>query len=587
MSRKWKRWAWCLTSVVILLFVCAIAGSVFVNRINADARQFAQTGRAAIELLNTYKTALKAFDLKALMASYDTSYANDSDGFWTQVLQSERDGVRTYAWLLEGRRPFQKSDQAEQLSRYLASLTSIQESHFKLARVEEISNPQQPVILSVLWVVGINTSGEPFETQAHFRMRLIQTEDGFKIRKQELRHATTVIGNRQGFVDITESAGIGFVAQRNPRWATPEWKPEKFAIIKYGQGGVSAADYDQDGWYDVFFADGVQSRLYRNRGNGTFTDATTASGLPDKLGEISVALFADFDNDGDQELFLGSSTNSNRLFRNNGNGTFTDVSRDAGLGGHLVTVANAADYNNDGKLDLYIGRYLDPRTQLPTTLFYTRNGAGNSLLRNNGNLRFTDVTAEAGVREGGLTLGVAWGDYDDDGDQDLYVANDFGRNALLQNNGNETFSDVSAATGTLDFGFGMSAAFGDIDNDGDLDIYTSNVHSGQRWYGQATTLFQYLLTSLWQGTILEDFSLYKEIYGLVGTNWKAFGDVMVKGNSLLLNDGRGRFADASEQSGTNPFGWYWGSAMFDYDNDGRQDIYAVNGWITAKSTDDL
>jgi FG-GAP-like repeat len=209
------------------------------------------------------------------------------------------------------------------------------------------------------------------------------------------------------------------------------------------------------------------------------------------------------------------------------------------------------------------------------------------LLHNDGNLRFSDVTAKAGVREGGLTLGVAWGDYDEDGAPDLYVVNDFGRNTLFHNNGNGTFSDVSMATNTIDPGYGMSSTFGDVDNDGDLDIYVSNVHSGQRWYGQAVTFHQYLLTSVKQGTIFEDFPLYNEIRQISGNDWNAFGQRVIKGNSLLLNDGKGHFTDVAEEARANPFGWYWTSAMFDYDNDGRQDLYAVNGWISGKKKDDL
>jgi hypothetical protein len=242
--------------------------------------------------------------------------------------------------------------------------------------------------------------------------------------------------------------------------------------------------------------------------------------------------------------------------------------------------------DGDGLLDLYLGRYLDPRTNLPTTLFYTRNSEGNSLLRNLGDLHFEDVTEAAGVREGGLTLGVAFADYDKDGDQDLYVANDFGRNTLFANRGDGTFDDVSEATGTLDFGYGMSAEWGDVDNDLDLDLYVSNVHSGQRWYGQAATLYQYLLTSLRQGTIQEDFDLYQEIYGFAGDDWRDYGDGMVKGNSLMLNGGE-TFEEVSEKANSNPFGWYWGSTFLDFDHDGRLDIYAANGWITAHSHDDL
>jgi hypothetical protein len=361
---------------------------------------------------------------------------------------------------------------------------------------------------------------------------------------------------------------------------------------------VSAVDYDNDGWYDVFFADGAQPRLYRNHGDGTFYDATAEAGLPDNMTGINVGIFADFDNDGYKDVYFGCFTDRSRLFKSvaidsqqPSRRKFVEVTDTAGIekkgDGDFVVVAAAADYDNDGDLDLYTGRYLDPRRHLPTTLFYTRNGEGNRLFRNEGNFHFTDVTKQAGINETGLTLGVSWGDYDNDNDLDMYIANDFGRDALLRNNGDGTFSDVSKETNAFDPGYGMSSTWGDVDNDGDLDIYVSDVHSGQRWYGQAATLHKYLVTSVRQGTIFEDFPVYKEIYDHVGADWSTYGDKTVKGNALYLNDGKGKFTDVSESANTNPFGWYWGSTMFDYDNDGRQDIYAVNGWITSKSTEDL
>jgi hypothetical protein len=442
-------------------------------------------------------------------------------------------------------------------------------------------------------------------------MSLHADNGSWKIHRQELIRGATITGDRSGFTELwgrssfyakepdgaNSSAGINFVSRFNPNFFTPAWKPNKFEIIKYGPAGVSAVDYDNDGWYDVFFGDGAQPRLFRNLGDGSFVDATAEAGLPENMTGVNVGIFADFDNDGYKDAYFGCFTDRSRVFKNvpadpkqPSRRKFVEVT-DSGIikhgDGDFVVVASVADYDNDGDLDIYTGRYLDPRKHLPTTLFYTRNGEGNRLYRNDGNFHFTDVTKEAGINETGLTLGVAWADYDNDNDVDIYIANDFGRDALLRNNGNGTFTDVSKEANAFDPGYGMSSTWGDIDNDGDLDIYVSDVHSGQRWYGQAATLHKYLVTSVRQRTIVEDFPVYKEIYEHVGADWSTYGDRTVKGNALYLNDGKGSFTDVSEATNTNPFGWFWGSTMFDYDNDGYQDIYASNGWITSKSTQDL
>jgi FG-GAP-like repeat len=592
MTKKRKRR---LVYLAVFLFLTATAGlwaKLEIDHIDAEAEKFAATGQAAIALLGEYQAGMGRLDVGQVLACYDPAYANEREGYWQERLRSDRDGVRVYDWYLDGARPFTRDDVAGQLAHYFAGKRSVEESKFKLNAVEAIPRRGEAVVRAILWLRGTTTAGHAFECHSLFRLWLRTVDGAWKIHKQELVHGETVTGDRTGFTDVTASAGITFRARHNPLWQTPEWQPKMFGIIKYGSAGVTAVDFDNDGWYDIFFCDGQHPRLYRNNGDGTFTDATAQVGLPDEVCGCNVAIFADFNNDGYKDLFIGVGTGPNRLYRNDGPDKdgrfhFTDLTEGAGLGGHWVTVAAAADYDNDGKIDLYLGRYLDPRRNLPTTLFYTRNGEGNTLLKNEGNFRFRDVTAEAGVREGGLTLGVAWGDFDNDGYQDLFVANDFGRNALLRNNGDGTFTDVSKETGALDFGFSMSATFGDVNNDGHLDIYASKVHSGQRWYGQAPTMHKYLLTSYRQGTLSEDLSLYRELYGLVGAEWHVFGDRTVRGNSLLLNDGHGRFRDVAEETRSNPFGWYWGAAVFDYDNDGLQDIYAVNGWITGRTDEDL
>lgn len=607
MRRRGRRARW----LVPLALAAALVGwgAFQVRRVQERAEELATTGTAAIKLLNELGAGLKSHDPERIRWCYADTYHHPSQGSWRQELVSERDGVRVFEWHEVDPRPFDKAAVNAQMDGLLEGVDSFELAKLKLARVEEIGD-DSAVIRSVLWLRGRRGGNERFESQATLRLHLVRgTNDGgpggasgWRIERQDLLSGVTTAGRGEGFVDVARAAGIDHLLQPNPLFATDEWRPKTFEIIQYGPAGVSAADVDGDGWVDLFFGDGGAPHLYLNQGARAdgglrFRNVTAAAGLPVEAPGVNVGLFVDLDGDGDEDLVLPRFQGRNLLFRNDGVGAdgiprFTDLSDAVDLGKPFVVVASAADYDGDGDLDLYFGRYLDPRKDLPTTLFYTRNGQGNTLLRNDGNFRFTDVTEEAGVREGGLTLGVAWADYDADGDQDLYVANDFGRNALLRNEGPDAegkvrFKDVSEETGTLDFGFGMSASWGDADGDGDLDLYVSNVHSGQRWYGQSTTLHQYLLTSIRQGTIREDLPLYREIFRYAGSAWEHYGDGMVKGNSLLLNDGAGRFDEVSEIAGANPFGWYWGSAFLDYDNDGRQDLYANNGWISGRTYDDL
>ena len=578
---------------ILLLLVALVAGAIgtYTWYLGAEARTVYKLGTSLNAFLSVYASALKRHNAEAVLAHYHDEYASENEGDWSESLlwQDERDeeaGVRVYVWEEQNRRSYLKKDLSKKIESLVETIDYVELAKFKIESIEKNDGLDSAILKTLLWLRGTQEDGEKVETHAYFRLWLVG-DSGWKIHRSELLHGQTVRGAGKGFINVAEAAGIDFLAHPNPMFQTEEWRPEKFEIVKYAHGGATVADYDGDGFDDIFFPDGERPRLYQNQTDGTFKDVTIEAGLPEVLEGVHVALFADFDNDGDSELFLGRSTGENKLYRNEGNGTFTDVTSTANVGGYWVPVASAADYNNDGRIDLYLGRYLDPRENLPTTLFYTRNSVGNSLLRNDGDLTFSDVTKEAGVREGGLTLGLSWGDYDSDGHLDLYVANDFGRNALFRNRGDGTFSDESKASGTVDIAYGMSSSFGDIDNDGDLDLYVSNVHSGQRWFGNEATLKNYLVTSVKQGAIREDKALFSEINELLDGELTSVGDRVIRGNSLFLNNGDGTFADVSEQYRVNPHGWYWASVMFDYDNDGLQDIYAANGWITGKEPDDL
>jgi FG-GAP-like repeat len=586
--RRLRTWLVRLTvGTVLVVASLALSGKIYLDRVQSGAMQLAQTGTSLNSFLKSYIDLLQARDIPGLLSLYDRNYADDRNGLWDERLQSDRDEIQVYSLNAKVEAPFTPADVGRQVQWHLDRMGAIESGKFPISTIESIGSDGRAVIRAVMWLRASTPDGRARESWTTLRLRLRPEGPTWKITRQELLDCQAVVGGRRGFTDITGESGIAFESGHNPMLNEPEWFPKKFGIMKYATAGVTAADYDNDGWCDIFFGDGANPRLYRNKHDGTFEDVTAAAGLPGDLEAVHVALLVDLDNDGDRELFLGRSTGQNYLYRNNGDGKFTDVSATANLGGLWVATASAADYDNDGKVDLYLGRYLDPRKNLPSTNFFTRNGEGNSLLHNEGGLRFRDVTQTSGVREGGLTLGLCWGDYDKDGFSDVFVANDFGRSVLYHNNHYGTFTDVPSQKGALYLGYGMSASFADIDNDGDLDIYVAGVHSGQRWFGNAVTLQRYVLTSLQEGTFVDDFPLYRELIGLIGNDWKKLGERVIRGNALMLNNGDGTFSDVTETSGTNPQGWYWGCQVADLDHDGLQDIYASNGWITGKSHEDL
>ena len=584
--RKTRKWV--ARSAFALLVLTAVVGTwakVQFDRIERDATQLSETGISLNAFLKQFATALKAKDIDALLAFHATNTVDDSN--WELALQSDRDGVQVYDWVPKHQSDRRTDSLREQLDCMVADCEKIDTAKVKISSIKEIGPNGDTTITAVLWLRGSRKDDKHFETRAGFEIDLAKVaKDDWRITTKRLHFGQTVIGGGSGFENITEKSGIDYTASHNPNYELNEWRPRAFGIMRYSSGGVSAADYDGDGMEDVLFTDGGSTRLYKCVGDGKFVDTTYESGLPTDIKGGTIGLFADFDNDGDKDLLLCRGTGSNFLFRNDG-GRFVDATEGSGVQGLWVATGSVVDYDNDGLLDVYLGRYLDPRKNIPTTSFYTRNSEGNTLLHNEGDMRFSDATSQAGVREGGLTLGTAWGDYDNDGFQDLYVANDFGRNTLFRNLGDGTFADVSEETGTLNIGYGMSAQWGDIDNDLDLDLIVGALHSGQRWYGNSLTIQRYLLSSVKEGTIREDWPTYFELYHYLGSSWQDLGHETLKGNTLLLNNGDGTFSDATDQSRVNPHGWYWSTLMFDYDNDCHQDIYAVNGWITGKLKDDL
>jgi tetratricopeptide (TPR) repeat protein len=252
----------------------------------------------------------------------------------------------------------------------------------------------------------------------------------------------------------------------------------------YGHNGVSVGDIDGDGFDDLYVCQpaGLPNRLYRNRGDGTFEDITASSGVG-LLENTACAIFADFSHSGRQDLIVVRARGP-LLFLNQGNGKFRlkpDAFQFANPPQGTFTGAAAADYDRDGWLDIYFCLYAyyqgADQYKYPTPYYAAENGPPNFMLRNNRDGTFRDVTAQCGLNQNNTRYSFCcgWGDYNRDGWPDLYVVNDFGRKNLYRNNGDGTFTDVAPQSGVEDAGAGMSVCWLDYNNDGLEDLYVADM----------------------------------------------------------------------------------------------------------------
>jgi hypothetical protein len=231
----------------------------------------------------------------------------------------------------------------------------------------------------------------------------------------------------------------------------------------------------------------------------------------------------------------------------------------------------AADYDRDGDLDVFVTRMGDQENTPPDPNYQAENGLPDTLYRNDGDGTFTDVSVAAGVADPGWGLAAAWGDYDADGWPDLFVGNEFGPDKLFKNRGGGTFVNVAKEAGTADRGAAMGAAWGDVDNDGDLDLFVSNMFANSSWL-----LFH------------PDFPRPVPWYLRFFTERiRQVTHEITRGSSLFLNDGDGTFSDASDAAGVRDGQWGWGAEFLDYNDDGRLDIYATNGFVSGPLLDDV
>jgi len=414
---------------------------------------------------------------------------------------------------------------------------------------------------------GVRPDGSRAVLDQYSNIRIRRTGNVWQITREEVFRRELIVTEQPQFDVATAAAGIDDVHDTT--------NSPVFRLIGGTQvsSGSAVGDVDCDGLEDVALLNVEKVRLYRNRADGTFEDVTQQFDLDLRLDNAAagIVLF-DADNDGDPDMWI-SGVYGEKFLVNHECKRFTDATAATGIGAtRWSSMPAVADYDRDGDLDVYVVRMGDHEHDAPVPSWEARNGYGDSLYRNDGGGRFTDVAAEAGIHVRGWGLAGAWGDYNNDLYPDMYVGNEFGQNALYRNNRDGTFTQVAAEASALDRGAAMGVTWGDYDNDGDLDLFVSNMYANSRW-----AMFH------------PEFPAPVPWY----FSWVPHSDVetiideLTRGSTLLQNNGDGTFTDVSDAAGIRDAQWGWAAEFFDYNNDGHLDIYAANGFVTGPLPDDV
>ena len=466
------------------------------------------------------------------------------------------------------------------------------EQELKSVRTQSTSSPEERYVKFKIIGIEVNTDKQTFNTKALFTIKyktekkIVQKDAVWSINWKGLNENTKLLdisvnsfrqAIRQNlsplFTEITESViGSNSCYKTQLAYGMNHWltrMPVRAMLNRFGTPGISIGDVNGDGLDDFFLCQepGLPNRLFIQQKDGQAVESSKEWGI-DWIEDSRSSIIADFDNDGDQDLAVAcygmvviAENDQEKRFEP------TAILKTSWSTSSLA----AADYDNDGLIDLYVCAYVNEDngnsigTDSNEFIYHNaENGAANTLYKNVtkgiGEVSFIDVTNEAGlnVNNSRWSFAASWEDYDNDGDQDLYVANDYGRNNLY-NNDKGKFTDLASKTYSEDSASGMSVAWADYDKDGNMDIYVSNMFSAA---GNRITNQKQFKSST-QQSVREIFRRF------------------ARGNTLLRNVD-GNFQDTSLLAGVNMGRWAWGSNFIDFNNDTFPDLVVANGYLTSK-----
>ena len=493
---------------------------------------------------------------RVTIESYDMDSFRDSGLHWRYLGFAVMDG--TYKAYLEPD-PFAAELLVENIAQFGVLLLRVAGDQGKLAGDERLA------------VKHFETAVKVIQKRINDHAKA-KSDSGHKDSLASAPSADAVSGKGKWFTEVSQQTGMEFM-HRTSDWLNRQMR----TYIKtgedtgtttippaFGGAGVAAEDINNDGKPDVLVLSGLGNRLYLNRGNGQFEEVTQSAGLDWKRadnqpGEPRQPIIADLDNDGNKDIVITYVNDTHRVYRNLGNAKFQDVTETSQLGGiDLVGgPATVFDYDNDGLLDIYItyfGNYL--KGDLPSLKRRNSNGLPNKLFRNLGGFKFKDVTKGSNLDHTGWGQAATHTDLDNDGLQDLIVGNDFGVNAYYRNNGDGTFTNIAKDIGAEKPSYTMGIGLADLNADMQPDIYISNIV-----------------------TMNKD---EKYILPEADTQMKFNPDKLatmrvVEANDLFLSGPGGYELSKAVGRGYSSTGWSWDADFFDFDNDGDDDLFVLNG----------
>jgi hypothetical protein len=553
---------WAHFCLLITLWVAVSVGNLCAqNTVQLDKRELIEVEDLSESLANAlldFSIAVRGGDLKTIRAFL----ADEVEALTFRHIPTSGDSsikwIQQSSLSLSHLQPVltQRESLIEEWTAFLNRFSEVEDVRFKVTDSKFLEKAAGNLADSEIkfFLVGRNEAGNRSWVKGSGRLHAQQKESDWEISLLAFDQIEFVEAKVDLFSEVSLPAGLSV--------SVPSYGSAGNDAFVYH--GAAAGDINGDGFVDVV-ATGISNNfVYLNQGNGMFEDRAWEVGFPATPHDVTAPLLVDYDNDGDLDLFL-SAVGTQMLFKNElmekGELSFVDVSLETGVAVPALGFgATAGDVNGDGWPDLYVTSYNRYGRVMPNSWHQATNGTANLLFINQKDGTFREAARSWGVDDGRWSYAAQFVDLNHDGRQDLYVVNDFGENALYINLGTR-FEDRARSSGTLDPGNGMGVSFGDYNNDGQLDLYVTNMSS---------TAGNRILGRLFPDSSPDDSLLRK----------------LAAGSSLLRGESDGTFTDVTQQIGPFQAGWAWGGVFIDFDNDGWEDLYSPNGFISGESMKD-